>query len=121
MSGQDEPITFREKAIIEATAKATTEAVMEKLTTTYDPSEYGRKFMDDYFSGITAETHITHHKWIANASTGRATQDISWADFWYSLAKGAAAVVVGFIGLAVLWAVIQYLRAGVPTIPGVGH
>lgn len=50
-----------------------------------------------------------------------AGSDPSWKDFWYSLAKGSAAVILGFIGLAVLWAVIQYLKAGAPSVPGVTH
>lgn len=114
MSGPDEPITYRERAIIEATAKA----VMDKLTETYRPEEYGKEALkgtlDDYFSGITAETHLKHHTWVADASSGRATQDISWKDFWYSLAKGSSAMILGFVALAVLWAVITYLKAGAP-------
>lgn len=50
-----------------------------------------------------------------------AGMDPSWKDFLYSLAKGSAAVILGFIGLAVLWAVIQYLKAGAPSVPGVTH
>ena len=121
MSGQDEPISYREKAIIEATA----DAVMQKLTETYRPEEYGKEAfkqtLDDYFAGITAETHLRHHNWVADASTGRTTQEISWKDFWYSLAKGSAAMVLGFIALAVLWAIISYIKAGAPPLAGVSH
>ncbi len=45
----------------------------------------------------------------------------SWTDFGYSLAKGAAQIVLGFIALAVLWAVITYLKSGAPTLNGVTH
>jgi len=121
MSGPDEPITYREQAIIEATAKA----VMDKLTETYKPDEYGKKAfnetLEDFFGNMTADVHIRHHDWVANASVGRTTQDISWRDFFYSLAKGAAAVVLGFIALAVLWAVLQYIKAGAPSVNGLTH
>lgn len=49
------------------------------------------------------------------------TNGASWADFWYSLAKGAAQIVLGFIALAALWATITYLKAGAPAVPGVTH
>lgn len=45
----------------------------------------------------------------------------SWTDFGYSLAKGAAQIVLGFVALAALWATITYLKAGAPAVPGVTH
>jgi len=125
VDSDERPFTFREKAIMEATADATAKRTMDMLKADYPKDQYGtqalKNTLDDYFFGITPETHLDHHKWIGNASAGRTTQEISWPDFWYSLAKGAAAIVLGFIGLAVLWSLIQYLKAGAPAIPGVTH
>jgi len=50
-------------------------------------------------------------------SLGDSNQNISWADFLYSLAKGSAAMILGFIALASLWAVVQYVKAGAPVVP----
>lgn len=92
MSGQDDStFTFREQALMDEQAKRSAQKTIELWAKTYPK--------------------------LAQA-TG---EEPSWKDFFYSLAKGSAAVVLGFIGLAVLWAVIQYLKAGAPAIPGVSH
>ncbi len=80
----DYSLTFRERAIIEATANK----VVQKLV--------------DRFPSM-------------------GNSNISWGDFLYSLAKGAAAMVLGFVALASLWAVVAYLKAGAPSVPGVTH
>lgn len=46
---------------------------------------------------------------------------VSWRDFLYSLAKQTGGIVLAFVALAVLWAVINYIRAGAPAVPGVSH
>lgn len=85
MSEQDDySLTFRERAMIEATASS----VIQKMRESFP-------------------------------SLG--TSQVSWTDFGYSLAKGAAQIVLGFIALAVLWAIITYVKAGAPAVPGVTH
>lgn len=85
MSEQDDySLTFRERAIIDSTAKAVIVS------------------MRDTFPSLSGS-------------------NISWRDFGYSLAKGAAAMVLGFIALAALWATLNYLKAGAPPVPGITH
>lgn len=85
MSEQDDySLTFRERAMIEATASA----VISK--------------MRESFPSLGASS-------------------VSWTDFGYSLAKGAAQIVLGFIALAALWATITYLKAGAPAVTGITH
>lgn len=82
MSEQDDySLTFRERAVIEATALRVVEKIRE--------IPFG--------------------------------SNPSWRDFWYSIAKGAAAALLGFIMLAVLWATLNYLKAGAPAVTGLTH
>lgn len=83
----DSSLTFREQAIIEATARRVVEMWAEKYP------------------------NLAQHL----------DESISWKDFFYSLAKGSAGMILAFILLACLWAVIQYLKAGAPAVPGVTH
>lgn len=85
MSEKDDySLTFRERAMIEATASSVIQKMQEK------------------FPNLGSSA-------------------ISWRDFGYSLAKGSAAMILGFIALAALWATVQYLKAGAPSVPGVTH
>lgn len=83
------------------------------------PDEYSLTFREQAIIEATAKRVVS--LWAERYPSLHTEQNISWTDFFYSLAKGAAGMIVAFALLACLYAVIQYIKAGAPPVPGVTH
>lgn len=100
-----EPFTYREKAMMEATARRTAELMGQQ------------KNLSDYFGDMEPSEHRRQHGWVHDAMNGTVNRDVSWRAFWFDIGKSFAKLALGGLLMLLGLGALDYIKAAIEVAP----
>ena len=108
-----EPFTYRERAMMDATARA----VISQLAQAYPPDQYGskglKKSLQDYFGDLEPAEHKRQHGWVHDVMNGSVNRDMSWQAFWFDIGKSFAKLALGALLMLLGLGLLDYIKAAI--------
>lgn len=103
-----EPFTYRERAMMEATARRTAELMAEQHS-----ASGLQRALADYFGDMVPSDHRRQHGWVRDAMNGAVSRDMSWRAFWFDIGKAFAKLALGGLLMLLGLGLLDYIKAAI--------